>query len=156
MTHGMGTILRFRWLGCWLSIALCHASLTTGAVRASCGDYVTVGGITVGGRTASVPHESEHERSLAALDHAVAPTSGLPCGGPHCSRRQQAPEESPAPVLSVAGHEWLVADEASEFEPPAPLGVVSLSHEPCSFLWATGIFRPPRHLHLPRHFAGRP
>lgn len=137
MTHGTVTILRLRSLGCWLGIALCHAGLTAGA-HASCGDYVTVGG------RASSAHGADGEQAMPGLHHTMTPTGGSPCSGPHCSRRQQAPDESPAPVLSITVHDWLVAVESSDAEPMAPLGVVSLSQEARCFLWATGIFRPPR------------
>jgi hypothetical protein len=130
MAHGTSVIQRFGGFGWLLGIALCHGGLLADAARASCGDYVTVGG-----PNSIAPHRS----FMPQADDAPAP-----CSGPHCSRRAPSPPESPAPLLSTGAHDWLAIASSSDAEPLVPLRARSFAQEPRCFFWATGIFRPPR------------
>ncbi len=76
----------------WLTIPLAIAGmllLAPGSVRASCGDYVQVGG-----------------RKVADVDHPTPPTPArpsVPCKGPHCSQGSErvpfAPIARPLPGI---------------------------------------------------------
>jgi hypothetical protein len=89
---------------CWLLIAVAAWQLAPGAVQASCGDYVMMGGhagMPAGNRSAVEP-----QADLPAIPK-------LPCHGPSCGNGPVLPLTSPTvvvvesetqrPLLSLAG-----------------------------------------------------
>jgi hypothetical protein len=106
-----------RWLPLLLLLML------AGSARASCGDYLHVGG---------------------AKDEPSKPAPAKPCDGPHCTRHQ-TPPAAPTPVspTSVTDDLGCVVNHTGDaIEPRA--GWLDLIDAHVGRAFATSVFHPPR------------
>jgi hypothetical protein len=124
-------------------VALAQGVLVPSRARASCGDYVLVGGQTIA-------HSGAEPAAMNArgprLDQvASVPAGPCPCSGPQCSQNPPRPVGVPvAPVTSVTTSDWGMLDVAAPpvlsnsrfaaFEQDPQTPPVALS----------AIYRPPR------------
>ena len=135
-------LLSVRVLAPAILVAVAHAMLTPSHARASCGDYVLVGGQSAhhGAESAAM---NSHSGQLGQISNS--PGSPCPCSGPQCSQSPPRPLGVPVvPVSSVTTSDWGMLDEAGlpvlsesrfrAFEKDAETPVAAVS----------AIYRPPR------------
>jgi hypothetical protein len=111
-------------------LALLVSGLSAPAVRASCGDYVVLGGSSAG--------------AMSAAKHPAPAQPNTPCRGPNCSRGPLVPPLAPVVPSTVPSQEW-----ACTFGGLFPTGAATfayLSEEPSTapIFYGDGVFHPPR------------
>src|SRR5947207_1482708 len=77
---------------------LAGAALASSEARASCGDYVMLGG--------NAAHATPAATDLPQHPSSGSSEKGRPCSGPLCSRAPSSLPLSPAPSASVGGEQW--------------------------------------------------
>ena len=126
-----------------LLVALAQGVMAPSRVRASCGDYVLVGGQTV-------PHSGAESAAMNArgtrLERvADGPAGPCPCSGPQCSQNPPRPFGVPvAPVTSVTTSDWGMLEVAA---PPVLSNsrFAAVEQDPQTLPVAlSAVYRPPR------------
>jgi hypothetical protein len=115
------------------SVLLLGVLAAPSAVRASCGDYVMIGGHPAAKADATTPRQTPHDTGHPG-----------PCSGPFCSRGPTLPPLLPVAVVTVSAEHWgcllcpptLPEPDARSLPCAAPLPLPE--RLPCS------IFHPPR------------
>jgi len=124
-------------------VALAQGALGPSRARASCGDYVLVGGQRVshsGAESAAMNAPGSSSKLVASV-----PAGPCHCSGPQCSRNPPRPWGVPvAPVISVTTGHWAMLDAAI----PSVLSnsrFAAIEQDPRTpSLTPSAIYRPPR------------
>jgi len=139
---------RFWSLSARLSVGTLLGVLTWGllapaAVRASCGDYVTVPSQHAPQSTPRPP--VAHPEAPPARPVPPLPEDDLPrpCPGPGCSA-PAAPEPTTAPAPVRSTDDWPAATWGVQISPEAPLGKLDEPGRSPGKRRPTAVYRPPR------------
>ena len=124
-------------------VAVVQGGLAPSHARASCGDYVLVGGQTYSHSRAESGAMNARDSRLERV--ANVPSGPCPCSGPQCSQNPPRPVGVPiAPVTSVTTSDWGMLDIAApEVLPNSRFAAVEQNPQtpPVAL---SAIYRPPR------------
>ena len=116
-------------------LALLAGALVAPGARASCGDYVRVGG---------PPAEMPAHAARPPGSVPDAPARPAPCSGPHCSRHRPQPPLTPLVPPPERGDEWGCVGPAApvaEVEAFDPVPAGSRQHP---LRYGLAVYHPPR------------
>jgi len=138
-----GKFLSGKFLLPAMIVAVAQWLLVPSFARASCGDYVLVGGHRLSHSGAE--SATSHARAASSEHVGNAPAGPCHCSGPQCSQNPPRPFGAPvAPVVSVTASDWGIVEVAASPVVSHSRWAVSSQDLPAPHVAASAIYRPPR------------